>query len=219
MDREIRALCRSRCITVKYFCRASYFPLSRISHVEIPSVRSYALRAKSMLSPNQITEYLLKQRLALTAYVYTITRNYHLAEDVFQEICVKAVSMNNHFSSSEHLTLWFRTSSRHRAIDIIRTHEGHYVGLSDEFLAVLESQWGQPTDTQRDALLKALRNCLKALTPRSQQIIQMRYFENRSGAEIAQYMGSKIESAYQTISRIHKSLNDCITQKMKWENS
>ncbi|WP_442508849.1 sigma factor-like helix-turn-helix DNA-binding protein [Novipirellula sp. SH528] len=42
--------------------------------------------------------------------------------------------------------------------------------------------------------MAALSECLETLTPRSQQIIRLRYFENRSGSKIANYLGSKVQS-------------------------
>ena len=79
-----------------------------------------------MLIAQEITERVLQERLALTASSATVTRNYHLAEDVYQEIFVKAVALTDQFESTAHLTNWFRVSARNRAIDIIRTREGRY---------------------------------------------------------------------------------------------
>ncbi|WP_372719023.1 RNA polymerase sigma factor [Novipirellula sp.] len=70
-----------------------------------------------------------------------------------------------------------------------------YVGLSKETLDLLEQHWsvqqaGHREDaSNRETLLSALSECLETLTPRSQQVIKLRYFENRSGSEIASYLG------------------------------
>ncbi|TWU46202.1 RNA polymerase sigma factor SigM [Rubripirellula tenax] len=172
-----------------------------------------------MLNAKTITEHLLQNRLALTSYVYSVTRNFHLAEDVFQEICVKAVSQKHDFESSDHLSKWFRVSARNRAIDVIRTREGRYVGLSEDMLGLIEGNWDQSTDSRRETLLDSLQDCLATLTPRSQRIVRLRYFENRSGREVAELMGQKVESAYQAIARIHRLLGDCISQKLETESS
>jgi RNA polymerase sigma-70 factor, ECF subfamily len=44
-----------------------------------------------MLTPESLTAILLAERLPLTAFFASVTRDFHLAEDVFQEVCVKAV--------------------------------------------------------------------------------------------------------------------------------
>ncbi|WP_146399420.1 sigma-70 family RNA polymerase sigma factor [Planctomycetes bacterium CA13] len=170
------------------------------------------------MNPQKITETLLQQRLSLTSYVYSVCRNYHLAEDVFQEMCVKAVSERERFTSKDHLVNWFRVSSRNRAIDIIRTREGRYVGLSTETLDLLEENWTEAGDSWRELRFEALAQCMEMLTPRSQEIVKLRYFENRSGGEIASFIGGKVESAYQLISRIHKTLGNCISQRLEMES-
>ena len=45
----------------------------------------------------------------------------------------------------------------------------------------------------------------------------MRYMEDRSGEEIAAFIGTKVDSAYQAITRIHKTLRDGVGQRLKAE--
>ncbi|MCM2371770.1 RNA polymerase sigma factor [Aporhodopirellula aestuarii] len=165
------------------------------------------------LTTAQTTERLLENRHALTAYISCVTRNYHLAEDVFQEVCVKAIGMSDFFESDVHLHRWFRVSARNRAIDIIRAREGRYVGLSEEALEMLEKEWEAETTPPRDERSDALAKCLESLTPRSREIVKMRYFENRSGKEVAEIIGAKVGSAYQAIARIHKALRECVQRQ------
>ena len=167
-------------------------------------------------TPEEVTKHLLREQVSLTAYAYSVTHNYHLAEDVFQDVCVKAVSQSEHFSSLEHLSNWFRVSSRNHAITLIRSKEGRYVGLSAEMLATLEADWTK-ANTSVDGRSDALSGCLERLSPKSRRVINMRYLENRSGDEIAAFMGTKVESAYQAITRIHKTLRDCVGQRLRAE--
>lgn len=173
------------------------------------------METERITESKRVTEHLLKERRSLTAYVYSITRNYHLAEDVYQEICVKAIGHAQGFKSKAHLLNWFKVCSRNRAIDIIRTREGRYVGLSEQACEVLEQQWDAEPSAATEEQLSALAKCLEKLTPRSQEIVRLRYFEGKAAREIAEFMGRKIESAYQAIARIHKSLGDCVRQHLE----
>ena len=175
----------------------------------------YVMGTERITNTKRVTEHLLKERRSLTAYVYAITRNYHLAEDVYQEICVKAIGHTQGFDSRAHLLKWFKVCARNRAIDIIRTREGRYVGLSEQAYEMLEQQWDAEPATTNEEHLVALTKCLEQLTPRSQEIVRLRYFEGKAGKEIAEFMGRKIESAYQAIARIHKSLGDCVRQRLE----
>lgn len=171
---------------------------------------------RQKLTPEKVTKHLLREQALLTAYAYSVTHNYHLAEDVFQDVCVKAVSRAEYFESLEHLSNWFRVSSRNHAITLIRSKEGRYVGLSADMLATLEGDWVK-TIASADHRSEALSGCLEQLPAKSRTIMSMRYLENRSGEEIADFMGTKVESAYQAITRIHKALRDCVTQRLRLE--
>jgi RNA polymerase sigma-70 factor (ECF subfamily) len=169
-----------------------------------------------MLAIEELTDHILSARLEITSYVYSVTRDYHLAEDVYQEIFVRAVSQTESFESKAHLLNWFRKSARNRAIDLIRGLHGRYTGLSEETLAMLEANWNEEREDIRS---EPLARCLQALTPRSREILKMQYFENRSSSEIAEFIGVKVESTYQAISRIHRALKSCIQEQLGNEAS
>src|SRR5688572_7087479 len=158
-----------------------------------------------MLPPEDITAALLRERLALTAFIATVTRDFHLAEDIFQEVCVKAVGKSADFESAQHVLNWARVAGRHRAIDVLRMRDGKIVGLSEEMLAALEPVWPEGEAAQGSAALEALRKCLDRLTPNNREIVRLRYFEGRAGSQVAEAMGRKIETIYQALARIHKT--------------
>ncbi len=167
-----------------------------------------------MLSPEDITGTLLRERLALTAYISTVTRDFHLAEDIFQEVCVKAVGKGGEFETPQHVMNWARVAGRHKAIDVLRTRDGKIVGLSEEMLAALEPVWPEGEAAQGSPALDALRKCMERLTPNNQEIVRLRYFEGRAGAEVAAAMGRKLETVYQALARIHRTLADCVRQRL-----
>lgn len=171
----------------------------------------------TMMTPEDITATLLRERLALTAYIATVTRDFHLAEDIYQDVSVKAVGRGADFASPAHLMNWARVAGRHRAIDVLRTRDGRVVGLSEEMLAALEPVWPEGDAAQGSPALEALRLCLERLTPNNREIVRLRYFEGRGGAQVAEAMGRKTETVYQALARIHKSLAGCVRQRLARE--
>ena len=73
-----------------------------------------------MPAPEDITATLLAERMPLTAFFASVTRDFHLAEDLFQEVCVKAVARADSFKTTAHLMNWARLAGKNRAIDILR---------------------------------------------------------------------------------------------------
>jgi RNA polymerase sigma-70 factor (ECF subfamily) len=167
-----------------------------------------------MLPPEQITATLLRERLALTAYIATVTRDFHLAEDIFQDVCVKAIGKGADFESNQHLINWARVAGRNRAINTLRARDGKVVGLSEEMLAALEPVWPEGEAAQGSASIEALNHCLSRLTPNNREIVRLRYFEARPCQQVADALGRKLETIYQALARIHRTLADCVTQRL-----
>lgn len=167
-----------------------------------------------MLSNEEITAMLLSERLAVTAFITTITRNYHLAEDVFQDVCVKAIGREGEFESQTHLLNWVHTVGRHRAIDLLRARDGKYQGISSEVLDALAAIWPSEEVSQARSKREALQECLEELTPNNREILRLRYFEGRSGSDVARELGRKLETVYQALARIHKLLGECVRQRV-----
>ena len=94
-----------------------------------------------MLRPEDIPAILFPERLSLLAFISSVTRDYHLAEDVFQEVCAKAVARAGEFDSSAHLVHWARLTGKNRAIDIMRARDGRMECLSDNLLSTLAAEW------------------------------------------------------------------------------
>lgn len=172
-----------------------------------------------MLSPKDITACLLRERLSLVAFLTSVTRNFHLAEDVFQDVCVKAIGHESGFETVGHLVNWARLTGRNRAIDLLRARDGKYEGLSEELLDSLATVWpDEALETQRQKQA-ALERCMERLTRNNREIIRLRYFEGRSSGDIARLLGRKLETVYQSLARIHKALAECVSsQRLRWES-
>lgn len=168
-----------------------------------------------MLSNEEVTAVLLQERLPITSFLATVTNNYHLAEDVFQEVCIKAIKREEEFESKVHLLNWAHRVGRNRAIDLLRARDGKYQGLSEEVLEALSSVWQTSGVSNLREMQESLRYCLEQLTPNNRTILQLRYFEGRSGGDVAQRMGRKLPTIYQALARIHKTLGECVRQRLK----
>jgi RNA polymerase sigma-70 factor (ECF subfamily) len=167
-----------------------------------------------MLAADHITAVLFGERLPLTAYIATVTHDFHVAEDIFQEVCVKAVSRSSEFESAEHLVNWARAVGKNRGIDVLRSRDGRSAGLSDKVLATLAHEWPRRS-AETDGLVESLTACLERLTANNRELLRLRYFERHACLEVARLMGKKLETVYQALARVHKALGDCVRNRMR----
>ncbi|MEM7236141.1 MAG: sigma-70 family RNA polymerase sigma factor [Planctomycetota bacterium] len=163
------------------------------------------------MRPEEIAAALLTDQPSLTAYVATIVRDFHAAEDIFQEVCVKAVAASGTFTDTKHVLKWSRVTARNRSIDHLRKKRAQ-VGLSEELLDVLEVEWPSVGDGSGHERLESLRRCMERLTTKNREILRLRYFSSLSGKEVAQRIGRKVETVYQSLARIHKRLALCVSE-------
>jgi RNA polymerase sigma-70 factor, ECF subfamily len=62
--------------------------------------------------------------------------------------------------------------------------------------------------------MEALRKCVGALPAKSQRVLELRYVESRSLAEIAQLVGSTAGAIQRALSRIRACLANCVEQRI-----
>ena len=77
----------------------------------------------------------------------------------------------------------------------------------------LAAEW--PAKESAEAAHDALAHCMEKLTANNRELLRLRYFERRSGAEVASAMSRKLETVYQALARIHKTLGDCVRSRLQ----
>ena len=165
------------------------------------------------LTTEVIIRTLLGARPRIAAGLWLLVHDVHLAEDLFQEIVVRAVDGRSSFSSAEELLGWARVTGRNAALNLLRDRGRERTFLKDELLNSIEE--GAPREPGKDgARNEALRECIESLPDRSRAILDRRYFAGRSGEEVAQDLHMTREAVYQALLRIHQALGRCVQSKL-----
>ena len=166
------------------------------------------------LDQEGVARLLLKQRMELTAYIQSIVRDIHMAEDVFQDVCVKAIKHHETFKDSLHLTKWTRRVARNRSIDSLRRKENQNLVLNEEALELLEKDWPTEDEGASPKAIEALRGCMGKMTPYSREILRLRYMEGLAGTQVAETLNRKVDTVYKALTRIHMGLRDCVKRQL-----
>ena len=167
------------------------------------------------MQPDEIAQQLLDARVELTGYFRSVIVDRHLAEDVFQDVCVKAIRASDTFKDAKHLRRWCHRVGRNRAIDLLRKKDSKQILLGEAVLAQLEEDENERQPASTRAQLDALSQCLAALTPRSQKIVALRYGEELSGIEVARRLDCKVDTLYKALARIYQNLRTCISETLQ----
>lgn len=168
------------------------------------------------MTAEQVAKLLLTERIALTAHLRAFVRVRATAEDLFQEVSVKAIAAPADFNDEVHLMRWFRKVARHRAIDYLRRAENRRLVFDDdviELLATEADEFEEPAEGSRERIA-ALESCMAGLTEKSREVIRLRYGEELSGLEVAGRLNRKPDTVYKMLARSYSQLRECIEGKL-----
>jgi RNA polymerase sigma-70 factor (ECF subfamily) len=160
------------------------------------------------LDANTLVEFLLKDRVRLTAIVAIILRDVHAADDVFQQVVLTALEHRGQFRDAGHATSWALRTARCRAIDLARRR--HATTLNDAALEALDMYWASLSPTHVPARMEALERCLAKLPAKSREMLRLRYESDLTCGQVAARLCRSVEAVYQMLSRLHRRLGECI---------
>lgn len=171
------------------------------------------------MPPEQIARILVRDRDRLIAPIWAVVRDFDLAEDLYQDICADAVEKRDTIDDEPHLINWVRRAGRFRAIDALRRRDSNPLVFDNDVLALIDDEWESPDTDDARRTGQALRHCMDKLTPNAKQLIHLRYAENIKGNALAKRVGKKPNAVFVALSRIHKTLGQCIEAQLALERA
>jgi RNA polymerase sigma-70 factor (ECF subfamily) len=166
-----------------------------------------------MIDQESLMILLLRERIKLLAYIRAIVRDEHLAEDVYQDVAVLALRKCDEIEDQRHFLAWMRLTSRHRALKVLEQRRKPIL-LDESLLDRLDEQWAERDRKSSADLTEALQKCLERLSPRARNLVRLRYAEGISGERLAARVDKSLNTVYVSLSRIHRSLGDCIRRRL-----
>ena len=167
-----------------------------------------------MLSEQEILQSLMKWRTRLSAAAWVVVQDAHAAEDIFQNVALKAMTREVSFENESALMSWAFITARREGIDWLRRHQREATCLDAEILELLEHEWQSKPSHPSGAKIEALEDCLESVPEPSRRLLRLRYFDGYSCVEVAEQMGIGLDAIYKRGSRLHESLKNCIEGKL-----
>ena len=156
-----------------------------------------------------IAQLVVKYRHGLLAYLYGSVPDAHIAEDLFQEVCVIAVQKAAEFQDGTSFIAWARTIARNKLREHLRRRSG--VSVDDAFFDGLESAFDAVRDP--DVRKDALRRCLGEIQDRTRQMLVWRYEEGLTAAAIAERTGQSRAGVNSLLQRVREILRECVERR------
>ena len=135
-------------------------------------------------------------------YIYQMVREKNLAEDIFQETFVKAITTirQRRYTENGKFSAWISRIARNLVIDYFRQEKTEAAVSSDDenFDVLNRKELSEETieDVMIDDQIRAdIRRLIRHLPKSQRQVLVMRYYRNLSFKEIAEATGVSINTA------------------------
>lgn len=167
-------------------------------------------------SPDALRK-LLAERAVLTAFLLTMVRDLALAEQIFQDLCVAVTEGRERCDDPGPFGRWARDLARRRAFATLRARGIDAVDLPqtqlvDRVEAIVAELSATPAERWQKRKA-ALRDALHALPVHLRQVVDLRYVQNLSVAEIAERLGHETRHVAAALERVRAHLEQSLFER------
>lgn len=166
-----------------------------------------------------IAQLVMNYQHLVRHYLYSLTPDPSIADDLAQEVFVKLFNSIDHIDSNRGIKPYLMRITRNTAIDFWRKI-GHDRKKNNEILFCDLEQYYDPSreDCKAEKFspkFEALNKCLERLNDRICHVIKSFYYENLSCREIACTIGKSESNIRTMLYRGRKALYKCIIKGIK----
>ena len=167
------------------------------------------------LKEEQVIEAVFTNRVKLLAFMRSIVCDFHVAEDLFQRICLLTLQAKEKFDDTECLLKWVWVVSRNESLKYLRDQKKQPLIFNETILAMIQDESEKKTFLDNPETMAVLEKCIAKLSTPVRELLDKRYKQNLTGAKLAEALNRKTNSVYVAVSRAHRSLYNCMQKKIR----
>jgi RNA polymerase sigma-70 factor (ECF subfamily) len=168
-------------------------------------------------------QLIVEHKSRIYGYILTLVPNRASAEDLLQEVILVMWEKFHRFEPGTNFWAWSCKIAYYKVMGYRTSHSNCPVLFSDEVFSSLAEQYEhtacKPDKDKDNEKIDALETCLKRLSRRDSQIIQLRYLDKQPITTMAKSFGWSSSMMYKLMSKIHYILKECIEKKISLARS
>lgn len=166
------------------------------------------------MDQDEMLRLLARERRMIQAFTRAVVPDYHLAEDVFQEVFVVALRRRDQFVKGTNFPAWIREVVRRVAWGHLRKFGRRMAPLDGQTLMLVAPELDRPVETWEEERL-ALQNCVQRLPPESRRVLALRYAEEAPLERIASETGRSVDGIKGLLKRLRQKLAECVAAQFR----
>lgn len=189
-----------------------------VRHTDESGVLSVGRSMDENQKREEFAQCWLEAEPSVSAYVFASIAGFHDAEDLVQRIAQELARRFDEYDSIRPFVAWTLWIAKSRVIDFYRVQGRSQLVFSDELLHRLADTLAEQAEG-RSHRREALEACLNELPEKSRRLLDLRYVDELSAAEVAGEIGSTSGSVRVLLSRVRTALADCIQRRLAAEHA
>jgi RNA polymerase sigma-70 factor (ECF subfamily) len=160
---------------------------------------------------------IVEHRSRLFAFVFSIVRDFHKAEDVLQDTCLTICAKAELFEPGTDFLAWARSIAAREIKGLWKNRRYTDRSIPVESIDTVAEVWDEPASADAGGAQdrrQALYECVRALPPRSLSAVASFYERGRSCSEIAEEQRSTATAVRMLLKRARDKLMDCVRRKL-----
>ena len=162
---------------------------------------------------HDMTSLWVKAQPVVTAYISSTIIDYHLAEDILQQVAYTAATKFDEFDRSRSFTGWVIGITKFKLLHYYAKHKKDSLIYNAQTLENIAEAF-ERVEPEIGHMTDALHTCIGKTTGKSRKAIELRYVDECSSDEIADKLEMKSTAVRVLLHRTRHALADCIKRQI-----
>lgn len=164
----------------------------------------------------KVQQQFMMHQQALLAYLLSIVPNLQDAQDILQDAFLVVSKKADTWTEGTNFFAWVCTIVRYEALHCARSSKTRMVPLDEDIMELIQCE-APPLD-DLDVQIERLKECLKRLSPRSRELVMLRYHSAQMPEQIAANVNWSVNAVRVALTRARQALRECIEQRLALED-
>ncbi len=160
----------------------------------------------------EFMKYMLRAQPAVWGYLMACCGDVHVADDLMQEASCLLWDRFATYDRSRPFTPWAMGFAKMRVLNWRKKRARSREVLSPTIVEMMADTSAASADDVQDQR-RHLDGCLARLPERARAVLRMRYYEERSSAEISRIRRVTVAAVDNLLTRARRALRDCINRR------
>lgn len=165
----------------------------------------------------KISAAFVADRCRLMAFIRSMVRDHHAAEDLFQEVWLRLHQAIERGEDIRDTAAWCRGTAKNLVLHHWRSQGRSRVVADSEVVERIEQAFAEQ-DAAQDYWRErevALRQCMDQLPEKSRTVLALKYYSRLTSEAVGARLGKTAGAVMVMLTRIRQVLEDCVTARLR----